>query len=834
MTAPQLGAYTFLPWVQRGLARAINTTDDPGQPLTARVTLPVSLHVDGAGDVPSSIQLYGPGDITGLDPRQIVRTDPRPGTTSFEAGYLPQVQFARADLPWLFTPATPGSGRSRLRPWLVLVTIRRQDGVRLDPNPGGPLPVLEITPPARAAAELPDLAQSWAWAHAQITGLSAGRTPAEILDADPGRACSRLVCPRRLQPDTAYLACVVPAFLAGVKAGLGQLVTPEDEARLDPAWTADLATDPLRLPAYHSWEFATGPAGSFETLVQRLTPRPLEPALARPPKLDLSAPGGGMPAFDPAAEGAVLGLQSALRVGDPDTSPLGPDPLPPWPDQTRLPFQAELERLLTRAPQHTITAPVYGQVQARADALPAAGGQPAWLRECNLDPRLRVAAAAGTRVVQQRQEQLMARAWEQAGAVQDANALLRRAQLARELGGVLMERHLRPLSPSELLAVTQPAHAQIEISGQTVAGELRTSRVPEAAVSGAMRRLTSRQGLIARRAMSGARSALVLRGARPAPIDILGAVDRIAVTPAPTAPAGMVGIGAVALSLPPVDTRRALSADSIRAGLLERLRPETTVLDRTRARVDAPEGTWGRSDPLAPVQTEPRFPEPMYDGLQQVAPWLLLPGLEHVLPDSVALLETTPHVIEAYMAGLNHEMSRELLWREFPADLTATPFRQFWDVRGQPGDAETLADIPPISEWGQAPLGAHLRGAGGQLVLLIRGELLRRYPTTTIYAAPANPDGTLNAASRLAPMFRGAIAPDVVFVGFALREGVARGRPGCTSPSSSTRASRASGSTRWPVARTRRRPTTSPGRTCRSARPATSTSHGRWCPQPPA
>ncbi|MGH3972498.1 MAG: hypothetical protein ACRDS9_04125, partial [Pseudonocardiaceae bacterium] len=120
MTAPQLAAYTFLPWVQRGLARAIATTDDPDQPLTARVTLPVGLRVEGAGDVPpSSIRLYGPGDVTGLDPAQIVRTDPRPGTTSFEAGYLPQVQFARADLPWLFTPAKPGSNGSKLRPWLV-------------------------------------------------------------------------------------------------------------------------------------------------------------------------------------------------------------------------------------------------------------------------------------------------------------------------------------------------------------------------------------------------------------------------------------------------------------------------------------------------------------------------------------------------------------------------------------------------------------------------------------------------------------------------------------------------------------------------------------------
>ena len=57
------------------------------------------------------------------------------------------------------------------------------------------------------------------------------------------------------------------------------------------------------------------------------------------------------------------------------------------------------------------------------------------------------------------------------------------------------------------------------------------------------------------------------------------------------------------------------------------------------------------------------------------------------------------------MAGLNHELSRELLWREFPASLAGTAFRQFWDVSGQPGDPEALADIPPISEWGERAAG---------------------------------------------------------------------------------------------------------------------------------
>jgi hypothetical protein len=215
----------------------------------------------------------------------------------------------------------------------------------------------------------------------------------------------------------------------------------------------------------------------------------------------------------------------------------------------------------------------------------------------------------------------------------------------------------------------------------------------------------------------------------------------------------------------------------VQARLLDRLRPEVTVVERAQTRVEVPAETWERPDPLAPVDVAPEFPQPMYEGLRDAAPQLLLPGVDHVPADTVALLETTPRLIEAYMAGLNHEMSRELLWREFPSDLRGTPFRQFWDVRGQPGDPEQLKDIPPLRDWGEVALGGHLRAAegDGQLVLLVRGELLRRYPTTSVYAAPAAADGSFDPASPLAPMFRGFLDPDVTFLGFALSEEAALG-----------------------------------------------------------
>ena len=128
------------------------------------------------------------------------------------------------------------------------------------------------------------------------------------------------------------------------------------------------------------------------------------------------------------------------------------------------------------------------------------------------------------------------------------------------------------------------------------------------------------------------------------------------------------------------------------------------------------------------------------------------------------------------MAGLNHELSRELLWREFPASLAGTAFRQFWDVSGQPGDPEALADIPPISEWarraaGRAP--ARRRRASSCCSCAASCCAATRRPRST---PPARrPPARSTPTTRLAPMFRGALAPDIVFVGFALSEESALG-----------------------------------------------------------
>src|SRR6478735_506512 len=160
--------YRFLPWARRGLAAALAAPSaaPPGTlpPLTARPTVDVTVTITGGvGDVTTSALLHGPGDVVGIDPRQVIRCTPLPGTTSAEPNYLVAVDFDAPELPWLFTP-TGAPTDQHLPPWIVLIVVEAREGVTL--APAAPLPRLTIS--SGAAAELPDLNYSWAWAHVQL------------------------------------------------------------------------------------------------------------------------------------------------------------------------------------------------------------------------------------------------------------------------------------------------------------------------------------------------------------------------------------------------------------------------------------------------------------------------------------------------------------------------------------------------------------------------------------------------------------------------------------------------------------------------------------------
>jgi hypothetical protein len=213
---------------------------------------------------------------------------------------------------------------------------------------------------------------------------------------------------------------------------------------------------------------------------------------------------------------------------------------------------------------------------------------------------------------------------------------------------------------------------------------------------------------------------------------------------------------------------------------------------------------------IFPAMAYPDFEDPMYKKLKDISDEAFLPNLKLIENNTISLLKTNPRVIESYMVGLNHEMGRELLWREYPTDERGSYFRQFWDVSGiiapsAPGnsisaaDAEKFKDIKAIDTWTTSSLlGDHNNRdtqADEQLVLTIRGDLLKKYSGIVIFAQQAETDPQTGetvlkldltneefATKTKFPLYKAEVAPDIKFFGFDLTLEQARGTVASGNP----------------------------------------------------
>ena len=182
------------------------------------------------------------------------------------------------------------------------------------------------------------------------------------------------------------------------------------------------------------------------------------------------------------------------------------------------------------------------------------------------------------------------------------------------------------------------------------------------------------------------------------------------------------------------------------------------------------------------------------------------------------------------MVGLNHEFARELLWREYPTDQRGSYFRQFWDVRGYPRPdasrtprrcARSCATSRRCTA-GRAPRSSATTTTASvpgekeeEVVLVIRGELLKKYPTavdlrparalaardrtatdpTSTHGARTlerrstpTPRRTTRRAPRCStPLYEAKVDPDIYFFGFDLTAEEAQRRH-AASPATRTRA----------------------------------------------
>ncbi|MFF4816279.1 hypothetical protein ACFY2K_17000 [Kitasatospora sp. NPDC001309] len=970
--------YSFLPWLRSGLSTRI--TGDPGT--SERATVPVKLLLTGEAldgtplsrTVERPVQLYGPGDVVGIDPRAVSRREPLPGTTNIEPNHLAHIEFYDEDFPWRYSPAAADGSTDRLAPWLALVVLAARTDATGAPAEfeegagGAPLPFVTVKNPGA----LPPPDQLGAWAHVHVHGslddavvageLSGPGDPvlqslAEVLRTDPDRACSRLVCPRHLQHDRTYEAFLVPAFETGRLAGLG-LDPALAPGALYSAWGPHYPDrkGEGRLPYYLRWSFTTSDNGDFRYLVTLLKPRrPADEVGRRDMDVHRSAGPGLPPITTPASIGGVLRLGGALQVPRPPGRPVddwenwdnwydAPAPAAPYPH----PFQQALANLVnladayqdrTPAAAHAalpgaqaralsagvdpvITPPLYGRWHALTSKLLVDdAGHPLpspanrnWVHRLNLDPRNRVAANFGTRVVQARQDEFMDAAWAQIGDVLEANARIRAAHLAREVGHRLQVKHLDPptappgaVAPpptGKYLTLTAPAHPRVTTpaaapaAGQRPAGaddtaeplteqlavgfQVAASQVAAAPLSAAMRRLTRPGGRLMRSLTfppEQPREALVPRmdaatGAvtaaapkvKPAALVTPGQLDQVLHPgsgaraaqgttnpvgslpnspdfvlkeigdPVPPTTGGTVdspeaqrykgalhelydGWDASAAVGRPVPRER-LGVAGTTDAVLARLRSDTTVPRSLLGSVDVPERLRPFAEEFIEAMAYPVIDLPMYQSLIDLSVEVFVPHLDLIPANSITLLANNRRFIESFLVGLNHEMARELLWREYPTDQRGTPFRQFWDPRAalpQLGETpeerrERLYDIQPVHRWGPAALlgqndnrqqpGTPQKPPGTpqkeDLVLVIRGELLKKYPNTAVYAHraawPLDADGNpVTTGERVPaplpdedhptaelirlPLYEAKVEPDVYLLGFDLDAAEARGRP---------------------------------------------------------
>ena len=804
----------FIPYLRTGLATHIkeSATNGLATASTAMLTVAVQLRATGDDDAVTvitspDIAMLGPGHVTGLDSAQIVRQDPVSGALDAETNYFTLVELASADLPWRFTPAAVAAGDDRLQPWLVLVVVRDRQEVTLEARTAG-LDVLRID--EIADEELPDLAESWAWAHVHADvdlDDADAATVAAAYQASPSSFRARLVAPRLLDPQTSWIAALVPAFESGRATGLG--VAARGGRLL--AWLP--GEHDVELPVYHSWRFQTGASGDFESLVKRLVPRALSADVGRR-TLALDNPGGGLPE-DPAAatvySGALVSPAEMLPTSNAGLNHII-DEMP------RILNTTVTRKTIPDAYQALRHDPVVGpsvycSYQTGARRVPARVDDDHWFAQVNLEPHHRASAGLGAEIVRRDQETLMATAWEQLESLTSVNELLVRARAAWEIAAV-MEVKVRTLDDGQLVQFASPAASRLRLAGGTTfASAVKTAPMPNGLLSTAFRRVCTSTPSLAKRQTGKPRvyptvavteqclsdpvafakrfaTGLLIEGADPADdVKFQGHVDYVvgeiqrqfvsAPTPRTTRARARAGLPDVSIDrdVPILDGPIVASSLPLATRLRNAIDPQSAIVAMLDTRISGLQPQRAHPAPSR-LTAGPTFTTPMYARLAKLSAEFVMPGVGTIPDDTVALAETNPQFVEAFLAGLNNEIGREFLWREYPTRLDETWFRRFWS------SVDGSDDITAIDTWIKSVgLGLHRPTTSPQasLVLLVTGALLRRYPDTNIYAVEAKWQGGLrrektgkNAIVKM-PVFTGRLGPGVHFFGFELDDVEARG-----------------------------------------------------------
>ena len=206
-----------------------------------------------------------------------------------------------------------------------------------------------------------------------------------------------------------------------------------------------------------------------------------------------------------------------------------------------------------------------------------------------------------------------------------------------------------------------------------------------------------------------------------------------------------------------------IDADQINRDRLVELAQE---LSRRKMTMDLMESNF---DGKYPVMAAPLFPDPTSFYLRELSEKYILPSVEELKPNSISCFQSNPAFEEAFLAGMNTEMGRELLWREYPTDERGSCFRKFWDQNELPSDfAKGYFDVKYLHQW-KGRLGEnHESGKGKMVVFVIKSELMVMYPNTSLCLAVSKTDQGMGEylESVLDPVMTGWLSNDTFMAGF--------------------------------------------------------------------
>ncbi len=499
-----IAKYTFSSWLRKGIGAAINEADNLGAGTSSvkeRSTIPIDVAVNSQ-TVHKNFALLGPGDIIGINPLTVVRTEPLNWITNFEPNYLAFIEFYDEDFIWRYTPAK-ASG-DKLRPWIILAVLKdgNDDAEREYTLNEKRLPLPTVT--VKSVDSLPPNSQLWSWSHVHINdGYDSTNAFEKFLKSlhdenspNSDKIISRLMSPRKLEANTAYRAFVIPAFETGRLGGLGMPATDTDAQQ--PSYKPGDAN--IEFPIYYEWYFRTGTEEDFEYLVRLLEPRAMDKRVGIR-DMDGSEPGFGMAegadigAILPASENQmIIGLEGALKSPITESEPPAMDASKPFFTQLRdiLNFPADLLKSTNGSSDPVVSPPIYGENHAMQHELDIA--DEGWLHVLNKDPRNRVSSGFGTNVVQKNQESYMARAWAQVQKILEANRKILFASFSMNVVQTIKNNFTGKLQPEKALVFFSPILKKVKGSPTTLHYQMQQSNIPFAAVSVTFRRIIRPRG----------------------------------------------------------------------------------------------------------------------------------------------------------------------------------------------------------------------------------------------------------------------------------------------------------------------------------------------------